>query len=165
MLPFVNNSFILGFYWLLADWLANLIGFGNQSEYRKIRTRKNSVFGHFSRSAGFDIIYRLVTLTFKIFFVDYICENQKKNIVCPGGKIKIQKAIFGRTEAKRCIRGNDFYCIIDVTDKIKKFCEDRESCLVVSSKEYLNIRFHPCFRYSKYLQIIRTCTIDGKIYI
>ena len=106
-----------------------------------------------------------MTLIFKTFFVDYICENEKKNIVCPGGKIKIQKAIFGRTEARRCARGNDFYCVIDVTDKIKKLCQDKESCLVVSSKEYLNIRFHPCFRYSKYLRISRTCKSDGKIFI
>ena len=28
----------------------------NRSEYRKIRTRKNFVFGHFSRSAGFFVI-------------------------------------------------------------------------------------------------------------
>ena len=27
-----------------------------QSEYRKIRTRKKSVFGHFSRSAKFDAL-------------------------------------------------------------------------------------------------------------
>lgn len=99
------------------------------------------------------------------YFLDYLCEYGKKNIRCPGGKIKIQEAIFGRTEAKRCARGNDFFCKIDVTEKIKKFCEDKESCAVVSSKEFLNIRFHPCFRYSKYLQIKRTCKIDGKIYI
>ena len=28
------------------------VNFRIQSEYRKIRTRKNSVFGHFSRSEG-----------------------------------------------------------------------------------------------------------------
>ena len=48
-----------------------------------------------------------------------------KNISCVRGKIKIQKAIFGRTEAKKCPGGNDIYCVVDVTDKIKKFCEDK----------------------------------------
>ena len=88
-----------------------------------------------------------------------------KNISCVRGKIKIQKAIFGRTEAKKCPGGNDIYCVVDVTGKIKKFCEDKESCVVVSSKGYLKIRFHPCFKYSKYLQIKKTCESDGKVHI
>ena len=60
---------------------------------------------------------------------------------------------------------SDFYCTIDVTNKIKKFCEDKESCVVVSSKVYLNLKLHPCFKYSEYLRIAQTCKIDGKIYI
>ena len=88
-----------------------------------------------------------------------------KNISCPGGKIKIQEAIFGRTEEKQCPRGSNFYCIIDVIDKIKKSCEGKESCVVVASKGYLKIRYHPCLKYSKYLQINKTCESDGKIHI
>ena len=53
-----------------------------------------------------------------------------KNISCVTGKIKIRKACFGRTEAKQCPGRNDVYCVIDVTDKIKKFCEDKESSIV-----------------------------------
>ena len=52
-----------------------------------------------------------------------------KNISCVREKIKIQKAIFRRTEAKKCPGENDIYCVVDVTDKIKKFCEDKESCV------------------------------------
>ena len=104
-------------------------------------------------------------LTIQNIFVDYICENQVKNISCPGGKINIQKAFFGRKEAKHCPGRTNIFCIIDVTNKIKTFCGGKESCVVISSKEYLNIRFHPCLKYSKYLQISKTCEINGKILI
>ena len=103
-------------------------------------------------------------LTIRYIFVDYICENHVKNISCVGGKIQIKEDIFGRREVEHCPDGSIFFCIINVTDKIRKNCEGKESCVVVSSKEYLKIRFHPCFKYSKYLQIRKTCESDGKIH-
>ena len=46
-------KFFLVCIFLYSDWILNIysINLRIQSKYRKIRARKNSVFGHFSRSA------------------------------------------------------------------------------------------------------------------
>ena len=45
-----NTEFFLVHIFLCSDWVGYL---RIQSEYSKLRTRNNSVFGHFSRSALF----------------------------------------------------------------------------------------------------------------
>ena len=40
---------------LSPQWLCGRVSLRVQSKYREIRTRNNSVFGHFSRSASFGV--------------------------------------------------------------------------------------------------------------
>ena len=50
---FPNTKFFLVRIFLYSDWIRKFTGnLRIQSECKKIRTRKNSVFGHFSRSAS-----------------------------------------------------------------------------------------------------------------
>ena len=95
-----------------------------------------------------------------------ICDNQVKSIGCPGRKMKIQQAYYGREDGQTCPGGNIFYgaCAIDVTFKIKQLCENKEACAVLSSKDQLNIQNDPCWRYTKkYLVIKKTCDNAGKV--
>ena len=50
-----NTEFFLVRTFLYSDWIQEIyeVNLRIQSEYRKIRTRKNSVFGHFSRNVSF----------------------------------------------------------------------------------------------------------------
>ena len=75
----VKSVRIRSFFWSVFSCI--------QSEYRKIRTRKNSVFGHFSRS---DYHYcqlflpsndlRLFYILIKIFFVYFWCCFRHRSI-------------------------------------------------------------------------------------
>ena len=89
-----------------------------------------------------------------------------KSIGCPGGKMKIQQAYYGREDEQTCPSGNKFYraCTIDITFKIKQLCENKEGCAVLSSKNQLNIQSDPCSWYTKkYLVIKKICDNAGTI--
>ena len=49
-----TESFLVRIF-LYSDWIEICVNLRVQSEYRKIRTRNKSVFGHFSRSAIYEI--------------------------------------------------------------------------------------------------------------
>ena len=87
-----------------------------------------------------------------------------KSIACPEGKMKIQQAYYGREDVHTCPSGNRFdkACAIDVTFKIKHLCENKERCVVLSSKNQLNIQNDRCSWYTKkYLVIKKTCDNTG----
>ena len=54
-----TRIFFWSVFFLYSDWIQSI-----QSEYRKIRTRKNSVFGHFSRS---DLLANFIALIYKLY--------------------------------------------------------------------------------------------------
>ena len=53
-----NAEFFSGSYFPAFGLNTEIYGvnLGIQSDYRKIRTRKNFVYGHFSRSVSFDLL-------------------------------------------------------------------------------------------------------------
>ena len=59
------------------------------------------------------------------------------NIISDGGEIKNQEAIFERRKAEHCPGENFFFCIINVTEKIKlKLC-----CCVIQGVSKNSISF------------------------
>ena len=71
---------IRSFFWFVFSgiWTENGVSLRIQSEFGKIRTRKNSAFGHFSRSAQIDQTSAQPTGVPKERYI--LPERQKKNI-------------------------------------------------------------------------------------
>ena len=67
-----NTEFFLVRIFLYSDWIRRFtVNLRIQSEHRKIRTRKNFVFGHFSRSAKFStpVQFSWISLVCSKYFV------------------------------------------------------------------------------------------------
>ena len=73
-----------------------------QSEYRKIRTRKNSVFGHFSRSVERSEYVSILAMSWNNWKLLYWYVILHKSIFQPRGKI----FFFGSTPSRRKINLN-----------------------------------------------------------
>ena len=62
----IESLFVL---YSFVDMNGFIVNLRIQSEYRKIRTRKNSIFGHFSLSECFDVKFKILTENVVILIV------------------------------------------------------------------------------------------------
>ena len=73
-----NTEFFLVSIFLYSDWILRFtVNLCIQSKYRKIRTRKNIVFGHFSSSAN-NIVHGQIQLTLRSKYL----LNNKIHTMC-----------------------------------------------------------------------------------
>lgn len=80
-------------------------------------------------------------------------------IKCPTGKIRIEKAYYGRTGENECTKGTtstrDCPATIVSDDIVKRMCNDNTTCSVDVSNNQLG--GDPCNGIVKYLEVNFTC--------
>lgn len=88
----------------------------------------------------------------------FVCEGGTVNIRCPGAKIQIQQAGYGRSEENVCP-----HPVIQTTDCraprsrviVKGLCEGRRQCHLTATNEAFE--GDPCVNTYKYLRVKYIC--------
>ena len=73
----VKSAQIRSYFWPLF--------FSTRTEYKKIRTRNNSVFGHFSRSAHQSELKQRLASVHKVTYITAIADKKKIGLFCVSG--------------------------------------------------------------------------------
>ena len=90
-----NTEFYLVRIFLYSEWIRRLANIRIQSEYKKIRTRKISVYGHLSRNVR-SIYVLCPRVKFLAYFLNQFCTKRKNKHI-------YEKYLFLKNLQRQCV--------------------------------------------------------------